>query len=138
MKIYVVDTNALLSFVTDRNPDQQQKIARLFDEAVRLKNIIVCPQNALTEFVYVLDKVYGTHKSEIRSMIEDLVALPGVRIVNDVDFELLLQLWPGQVPDFRDAVVVSVCRSLKGATVVTFDRKFISVLDKLNIDVASL
>ena len=62
MKTYVIDTNALISFVTDRNPAQQQKIADIFDEAVRLKSTIICPQNALTEFVYVLDRVYGTPK----------------------------------------------------------------------------
>mgnify|MGYP001142137897 CR=1 FL=1 len=33
MKTYIIDTNALLSFVTDRNPKQQEKISLLFEQA---------------------------------------------------------------------------------------------------------
>ena len=138
MKTYVIDTNALISFVTDRNPAQQQKIADIFDEAARLKSTIICPQNALTEFVYVLDKVYGNEKRKIRSMIKEFIALPGVKIVNDVDFELVLKFWPKPLPDYGDAIVASVCRSHQGATVATFDRKLINALKKLNIDFACL
>jgi len=54
MKKVVVDTNGLISFVTDRSPAQQGKIAAVFEDAARLKAAILCPQNVLTEFVYVL------------------------------------------------------------------------------------
>ncbi len=33
MKKIIIDTNCLLSFVTDRNVQQQEKISRLFQEA---------------------------------------------------------------------------------------------------------
>ena len=137
MKTTVIDTNALISFVTDRDPAQQEKIAALFDEAAKLKRIILCPQNALTEFVYVLDSVYGTSKKKIRLMIQDFLALPGVEIVNDIDFESVLKFWPKSLPDFGDAIVASVCQSHKGSVLATFDRKFIKALTKLNIPVAS-
>lgn len=138
MKIYVIDTNALISFVTDRNLSQQHKIADLLDEAARLRCTVICPQNALTEFVYVLDKVYGTPKSKIRLMIKDFIALPGVKVIDGVDFELVLQFWPKPLSDFGDAIVASVCRSYQGAVAATFDRKLINALKKLNIGVASL
>jgi len=137
VKTTVIDTNALISFVTDRDPAQQEKIAALFDEAAKLKRIILCPQNALTEFVYVLDSVYGTSKKKIRLMIQDFLALPGVEIVNDIDFESVLKFWPKSLPDFGDAIVASVCQSHKGSVLATFDRKFIKALTKLNIPVAS-
>ena len=136
MKTYIIDTNALISFVTDRNPAQQQKIADIFDEAVRLKSTIICPQNVLTEFVYVLDRVYGTPKRKIRLMIREFLKLPGVKIKNDVKIELVLDFWPNRLPDFGDAIVASVCRSNKGTVAATFDRKLINVLKKLNIAVA--
>ncbi len=136
MKTYIIDTNALISFVTDRNMSQQQKIAGLLDEAARLRCAVICPQNALTEFVYVLDKVYGTAKSKIRLMIKNFIALPGIKVVNDVDFELVLKVWPKPLSNFGDAIVASVCRCHQGAVVATFDRKFINALKKLNISVA--
>lgn len=136
MKTYVIDTKALISFVTNRNMGQQHKIAGLLDEAARLKSTIICPHNALTEFVYVLDKVYDTAKSKIRLMIKDFIALPGVKVENHVDIEIVLDFWPNQLPDFGDAIVASVCQSNKGAVVATFDRKLINALKRLNIDVA--
>jgi predicted nucleic-acid-binding protein len=116
---------------------QQHRIAGLLDEAARLRCAVICPQNALTEFVYVLDKVYGTAKSKIRLMIKDFMALPGVKVVNDVDFEHVLEFWPKPLSDFGDAIAASVYQSHQGAVVATFDRKLINALKKLNIDVAS-
>lgn len=59
MKKYIIDTNALISFVTDRNAAQQQVVAPLFEAASRLKCTLVCHQSVVTEFVFVMDKVYG-------------------------------------------------------------------------------
>jgi predicted nucleic-acid-binding protein len=72
VKQYVIDTNALISFVTDRNPEQQAKISKIFRTAAQLKSRILCPQNVLTEFIYVLDKVYGVSPNKIKKMIFDL------------------------------------------------------------------
>lgn len=78
MRALVIDTNALISFVTDRNLDQQRRISTIFDDAAQLKVTILCPQNVLTEFVYVLEKIYRQSKSQIRSMIADFIDLcPG-------------------------------------------------------------
>ncbi len=86
MRALVIDTNALISFVTDRNLDQQKRISTIFDDAAQLKVTILCPQNVLTEFVYVLEKIYKQSKSQIRSMIADFIDLPGVQIIHTVDF----------------------------------------------------
>ena len=82
MKNYIIDTNALISFVTDRNPAQQDKIANLLDNAAQLKVRVLCPQNVLTEFIYVMDSVYRIGKAEIRDLVKDFIILPGVEIVH--------------------------------------------------------
>jgi len=128
MKKVVIDTNALISFVTDRNPAQQESIAVVFEEAARLKTAILCPQNVLTEFVYVLEKIYRHPKPQVREMISDFIALPGLRLIDRVDLESLLKLWPDQVPDFGDAIVAVVCRAEKDAVVATFDKRFVPSL----------
>ena len=73
MKNYIIDTNALISFVTDRNLDQQGEIDRLFKNAARLKILVLCPQNVLTEFVYAMDKVYQIPIPEIERMLKALI-----------------------------------------------------------------
>jgi predicted nucleic-acid-binding protein len=134
MKKRVIDTNALISFVTDRNPDQQGKAAAILEDAARLKATILCPQNVLTEFGYVLEKIYKHPKSQIRSMIADFVTLPGVQITHAVDFETLLKFWPDKIADFGDAIVAVVCKAEKNAKIVTFDEKFIRALKAIGLN----
>ncbi|HUT42784.1 MAG TPA: PIN domain-containing protein [Desulfobacterales bacterium] len=131
----VIDTNALISFVTDRNKDQQDKIAGLFENAAGLRMSILCPQNVITEFVYVLEKVYNVSKSAIKDMINDFVVMPGIEIVHEVNPKFLFLFWPDKIPDYGDAIVASVCSARKGAMVATFDRKFGAVLKKLGLSV---
>ena len=124
MRTLVIDTNALISFVTDRNPAQQKKIAVIFEEAAQLKTRILCPQNVLTEFVYVLQKIYKQPRSRIQSMISDFIVMPGVKLIHDLDIEALLKIWPDKIADFGDAIVAVVGKAQKGARIATFDEKF--------------
>ncbi|MCI5210277.1 MAG: type II toxin-antitoxin system VapC family toxin, partial [Candidatus Electrothrix sp. ATG2] len=55
MKKILIDTNCLMSFVTDRNPTQQEKAYTLFQKAARLEMLILCHQHVLSEFVFVLN-----------------------------------------------------------------------------------
>ena len=133
MKKYVIDTNALISFVTDRNLAQQEAVAPLFAAASRLKCTLVCHQFVLTEFVYVMDKVYETPKETINAMVRDFIAMPGVELRHETDFSAVLSLWPESIADFGDALVASVGKAIKGAVIVTFDEKFKSALKRLGL-----
>ena len=133
MKRHIIDTNALISFVTDRNPEQQKKIAPLFESAAHLKSVILCHQHILTEFIYVMDRVYSVPKVEIGRMIAAFIEMPGIEIIHKVDFNTLLSLWPDPLPDFGDALIASVGKTMKGSSIVTFDRKFAAVLKSLKL-----
>jgi len=137
VKIYIIDTNALISYVTDRNPAQQNKIAKVLDHAAQLKVRLLCPQNVLTEFVYVMDTVYGIPKAEIRDIVKAFANLPGVEIVHEISLKTLFKFWPEQVPDFGDAIIAVLCKDTKGSSVVTFDRKFKAKLMRLDLSVHS-
>ena len=135
MKQYLIDTNALISFVTDRNPAQQEPVAGLFEQAARARLTVLCPQNVLLEFAYVMDKAYRQPKPLVRQMLIDFIALPGVTVVNDVDFAEVLDLWPEPVADLGDALVVATARGVKRVEVVTFDKDFIRAIKGLKIEV---
>lgn len=133
MKRYIIDTNALISFVTDRNPEQQQRVAPLFESAAHLKAAILCHHHVLTEFIYVMDRVYNVPKGEIKRMIDDLMEMPGIEIIQEVNFKTVLSYWPEPIPDFGDAVIASVGKTIKGSTIVTFDLKFAVSLKSLKL-----
>ncbi len=135
MKKYVIDTNALISFVTDRNLTQQEAVAPLFEAASRSKCTIVCHQFVLAEFVFVMDKVYGTPKETIRAILRDFISMPGVELRQETDFNTGLALWPEKIADFGDALVASASVSVKGAVTVTFDTKLRSALTALGLSV---
>jgi predicted nucleic-acid-binding protein len=135
VKQYVIDTNALISFVTDRNPQQQLKISEILNRAAQLKVMVLCPQNVLTEFIYVMDKVYGTSRDTIKKLIQDFIAMPGITIIHELDLQTVLTYWPDSIPDFGDAIVASVCRSNKKSAIVTFDQKFTRKLSTLGLEV---
>ena len=129
----VIDTNALISFVTDRNLEQQNRIKIILEKAAALEIQVLCPQNVLTEFVYVLENVYGVSKTTIKTMLSDFSVMPGVKIVHELDLETLFAYWPEKIPDYGDAIVASICEADGAAQIVTFDRKFKNALKKLSI-----
>jgi predicted nucleic-acid-binding protein len=134
VKKYIIDTNALISFVTDRNPSQQEIVAPLFESAARLKCTILCHQFVLSEFVFVMGKVYGTQKETINYILRDFIAMPGIEICQQTDFNAVLSLWPSKITDFGDALIAATGKAMKGATIVTFDLKFKSALKKIGLD----
>lgn len=133
MKRFVIDTNVIISFVTDRNPGQQDLAADLFESAAQLKSEILCHQHVITEFVYVLDRVYHVPKQEIRMMLHDFMHMPGAEIIHDIDFKQVFSFWPDHIHDFGDAVVASTGSMYKNAVIATFDRTFAHQLDALKL-----
>ncbi len=133
MKKYIIDTNALISFVTDRNQEQQVKIDKLFNDAARLRIMMLCPQNVLTEFVYVMDTVYQIPKSEISKIVRDFIDMPGIEVVHDLNMKTLISYWPEVFEDYGDAIIATLCKNTKGSLIVTFDRKFRAKLKKIGL-----
>jgi predicted nucleic-acid-binding protein len=138
MRELILDTNLLLSFVTDRHPGQQEKVAELFLSASRLKTMLLCPQHVITEFVYVLEKIYRQPKKQVRQMVADFMAWPGVQVVQEIDFKWVLAFWPDQITDFGDALVAAVATVRKEAQVATFDKRLITSLKKVGLRTAPL
>ena len=133
MKRVIIDTNCLLSFVTDRNPGQQKKIARLLEQASKLKKILHCHHHVLSEFISVLRSVYGLSDKKIHAMITDFISMPGIEIVTDVHMNTLLSYWPKHISDYGDAVIAAQCKHTPRAAIVTFDKKFQKSLTTLGL-----
>ena len=138
MKKIIIDTNCLLSFVTDRNLQQQEKISRLFQEAGQLKALILCHHHVISEFVYVLSSVYSIETNKIHAIVSDLIVMPGVEPVSAVNVKIVLSLWPAIIPDYGDAVIAAHCKDTKGTSVASFDKKFIKAMKKGDIAIYPL
>jgi hypothetical protein len=78
-------------------------------------------QAVITEFVFVLQNLYGIAAREVAAVLGDLLALPGTTAVYETSWPLVLDLWPKEIPTFADAVLTTVALQDRYDTVSTFD-----------------
>jgi predicted nucleic acid-binding protein len=133
MRQVLVDTNVLLSFLTDRNLEQQERAAELFQKAGGGEHVLLVPQVALTEMVYVLLNLYRVSAADVAATLGDLLDMPGVLAVDEVSWPEVLDLWPATVADFGDAVLAAVARQQSPEAVATFDGPFTKRLRRLGL-----
>lgn len=121
----LLDTNVLVSLLTDRDLEQQAAATRLFEKAADGKLQLILHQAVITELVYVLGNLYAVEATKVAAILDDLLATPGIEPVDEVSWPRLLDLWPVRFADFGDAVLASVASEIPGAAIATFDQKFV-------------
>ncbi len=135
MKRVLVDTNVLVSFITDRNAEQQVQASALFERAAGREVEVLLHQAVLGEFAYVLLNLYRLDPLEVAGLLRDLLVLPGARVVDGVSWMRVLDLWPGKVSDFGDAILAAVALTARVDCVATFDQRFIHQLRSLGAEI---
>jgi len=122
MNRIVIDTNIVVSFLTDRNLDQQKLAAALFEGASAGKHELILHQIVATETVYVLRNIHHRSMTEVAASLQDLIELPGIVAIDKMPWSDLFDLWPQEIESYADAALVAVTRSGKYDYLATFDR----------------
>ncbi|HOW81654.1 MAG TPA: PIN domain-containing protein [Spirochaetota bacterium] len=130
MKKYCIDTNALLSFLTDRNINQQKTVEKYLERAIRGELSLIVIENVITELVYVMQSVYRTPKNIISQTLKALEENPGISIDGHFNLKTLRQIWPDPVNDYGDALIVLYALE-KNCEILTFDKKLLNSFKKL-------
>lgn len=119
-----LDTNVVVSFLTDRDPGQQARAAALFGGAASGAHVVVLAQAVVVETVYVLCNLYGVAPDRASRTMRDLVELPGVMVVDALEWAEVWRLWPHHLGDFGDACLAASARADAFDTLATFDTGF--------------
>lgn len=135
MKNILIDTNGLISFVVDRDKKQNQIMYDLFSGKDKLNIILI--SNVISEFVYVMDKIYHLNPIKISVMVQDLLKMPNLDFIEGYYPETIFELWPQKVKDFGDAVISAASISTKWP-IYTFDKKLSNQLKTLKCSYHSL
>ena len=123
MQRVVVDANVFLSTLVHRNDEQRDAAKALLLKAEDGELEVILPQFVVFEIVYVLQSTYRIPASELASMLRDLIALPGVLVIDECPWKRVLEYWPAPLPSLADAAIVAVAGSNRYDAIATFDRK---------------
>jgi len=119
-----VDTNVVLSFITDRDAQQQARATKLFAAAVAGECVVVLHQTVILETVYVLGNVYKVEPAVVSSVLRDLLLAPGVTVADEIHWPSVWALWPNRIKDFADACQAAAASAGTFHAVATFDTRF--------------
>lgn len=129
----VVDTNVLVSFLTDRDLPQQGQAASLLTRAAAGEIQVILHQTVAMELAYVLRNLYRMNSEDVALLLRDLLALPGVVVTDRLPWSTVLDLWPSHVPDLADAILAAVASVDRCDAIATFDRTFRRRMAKLGV-----
>ena len=119
----VVDANVVLSTLVHRNNEQRDAAKALLLKAEDGDLEVILPQFVIFEIVYVLQSTYRIPGSELAPMLRDLIALPGVLVIDECPWKRVVEYWPAPLPSLADAAIVAVAASKRYDAIATFDRK---------------
>jgi predicted nucleic acid-binding protein len=129
----VVDANVLVSFFVDRIEKQRDAADELLQKAEDGEIAAIVPQFAVFEMTYVLLSQYGITGDRLASVVRDVIAFPGVQIVDDCPWKRVMEVWPNPLPALADAAIVAVATVNRYDAVATFDRKLSNRLESFGL-----
>jgi predicted nucleic acid-binding protein len=130
---YLVDTNCLISYYTDRSPSQHEAISAYVLRATELALSLHIVPHVLSELVYVLERVHDVSSPRVADLVRKTLDTPGIEYLEAHPVGQILDVWPRPISDYGDAVVAAVALGSR-MPVLTFDRTFARRLGRLGVE----
>jgi len=121
----LIDANAVLRYLLNDNDEMANRVCGLLENTkVNIRYEVVA------EVVYVLAKVYMLPRNEIADGLRDFLSLGNVEAEAEDVLLSALQTFTKTSMDFVDCVLYGF-RLVQGYDVFTFDKKLLSMMQKL-------
>ena len=133
MRSVVVDANVLVSFFVDRHAKQRDDADTLLQQAEAGEIAAIVPQFVIFEVAYVLQSLYGYRGERLASLIRDIIAFPGVHLIDDCPWKRVMDVWPDPLPSLADAALAAVALTNRYDAIATFDRKLAKRVQDLGV-----
>jgi predicted nucleic acid-binding protein len=123
MRSVIVDANVLVSFFVDRHAKQRDAADALLQQAEAGEIAAIVPQFVIFEVTYVLHSQYGFAGERLATLIRDLIAFPGVQLIDDCPWKRVMEVWPNLLSALADAAIAAVALNNRYDAIATFDQK---------------
>ena len=117
-----LDTNVLVRFLTQDDPDQG-RIASDLIGGLTEQNPGFVAREVLVELVWVLERSYRYERSEIARVLEGFLSASELEIEEGDSVGAVLQLYEGKGFGFSDLMIRQAARRVGATVVKTCDRK---------------
>ena len=128
----VIDTNLLVRYLTEDDPDKAQLVEALLIKAGKGEIKIVIPSVIIAELIWVLESYYKMETGEISQLVGSILNTPGIDTQDKNILREALKIYENKGTDFVDAWIVEFARERNIKTIYTFDKKHFKETD-LNI-----
>lgn len=122
-----LDTNVVVRFLTQDDAAQAARVNDLFERQLSAHSPGYITLIVLVEVVWVLEACYQQTRSDIESLIHDLLITKQLVIEASDWVYLALKRFASGRADFSDALIAVVAENQGCSSVVTFDKKATSV-----------
>jgi predicted nucleic-acid-binding protein len=129
--VIAVDTNVLVRYVTNDDPDQAQRAVKLLAGP----RTVFMPHSVLLEMEWVLRAVYDLDRGAILSAFRQVLGLPNIQVDAPGLVALTLERYE-QGFDFADALHLALAGG--ASPLFTFDRRFARLADAAGLAVEIL
>jgi predicted nucleic-acid-binding protein len=122
-----LDTNVLVRYLTQDDPNQSEQANKIIEEQLTLRNPGFISSIVLVEVVWVLETCYDQTQNAIEGVVNGLLTTRQL-IVDEADlvYRALKRFSCGDA-DFSDALIAVISENKGCTSILSFDRKAQSV-----------
>ena len=125
----VIDTNLLVRFLTEDDPEKARSVGALLGKAGKGEVKIFLPSVVIAELVWVLESFYEMEAPEISELIGAVLNTPGLDTQDKSVLRKALKTYERKRIDFVDAWILEFARERNINTIYTFDKKHFKETD---------
>ncbi|OGL44590.1 MAG: hypothetical protein A2149_04585 [Candidatus Schekmanbacteria bacterium RBG_16_38_11] len=123
VKVAVIDTNVLIRYLTNDEPQKAKAVESLLNKASDGELRILIPSIVIAELVWVLESYYRMEAEGIAELVEAILSTPGVEVTDKGIIASALKLYRDNSIDLIDAWIISFVKERDIKTIYTFDKK---------------
>ena len=132
-KDVVIDTNLLVRYLTDDEPQKAEAVDVLLNGAGKGEIKILIPSVVIAELVWVLESFYKMTADDITELVEAILNTPGVDTQDRSIIKAALKLYRSKKIDLVDAWIIEFARARGAKRIYTFDKKHFRDAEQMEI-----